>query len=128
MTIDLDKTKPMYVISDGEINEQKLANGGAGYYSWLQIYSKAYVTTQGQEKVNMATVKLEGINEDGTFDLNVQQTDVFDADFARRKWNELVSDFGWKVNSFKDKKFYHQMGNAHIDSLQRVLYGWGVTA
>ena len=122
------KTKPMYVISDGEINEQKLAHAGDGYYSWLQIYSKAYVTTQGQEKVNMATVKLEGINEDGTLDLNVQQTDVFDADFARRKWNELVSDFGWKVNSFKDKTFYHQMGNAHIDSLQRVLYGWGVTA
>lgn len=122
------KTKPMYIIIDGEINEQKLAHAGDGYYSWLQVYSKAYKDIKGQEKVNMATVKLEGINEDGTLDLNVQQTDIFDADFARRKWNELVSDFGWKVKSFNDKKFYHQMGNAHIDSLQRVLYGWGVTS
>ena len=123
-TIDIDKTRPLYVISDSTIDENTLRdakNKGYNYHHWLQVYSSAYKDDKGQEKVNMMSVKLEGINANGRFWLRPEKTHTFDAIEAREKWAELIRDFGWKVYSFKDKKFYHQM-LPDIGSFQYELY------
>lgn len=124
MDISIDKTKPLYVISDSTIDEntlRKASNEGFAYYSWLQVYSSAYKNDKGREKVNMVTVKVEGINANGRLWLRPDKTHTFDAVEARQKWEHLIRDFGWKVYSFKDKTFYHQM-LPDIGSLQYTLY------
>lgn len=123
-TIDIDQTKPLYVISDSTIDENTLrdaVNKGYKYYSWLQVYSRAYKNDKREEKVNMVTVKVEGINANGRLWLRPDKTYTFDAFAAREKWKRLIRDFGWKVYSFKDKSFYHQM-LPDIGSLQYTLY------
>jgi hypothetical protein len=100
---------------------RKASNEGYKYYSWLQVYSSAYKNDDGQEKVNMVTVKVEGINSNGRLKLRPDKTYTFDAFAAREKWTRLLRDFGWKAYSFKDKTFYHQM-LPDIGSLQYTLY------
>ena len=125
MTTTIDNTKPMYAISDHTLDEKTFraaTEGAYNYYSWLQVYSQAYINEDGEETVNMQRVKLSGIDHNGHFILTLDgNTTTHSAASARVKWNELVRDFGWKANSFNDPKFAALMED-DIDLLRHRLY------
>lgn len=125
-TTTIDNAQPMYVISDHTIDEQTFraaTEGNYNYYSWLKVYSKAYINEDGEETVNMHRIKLTGIDHNDHFILTLDGNTIsLSAAEARVKWNELVRDFGWKVNSLNDKKFADLIDPTDIDLLRHRLY------
>jgi len=123
MTTD---NQPIYMISDHTIDEQTFraaSDGNYNYYSWIQVYSKAYTNESDEELVKMQRAKISGIDHNDHFVLTLDgEPNTEPADAARNKWAELVKDFGWKVNSLNDKKFADLIDSTDIDLLRYKLY------